>query len=65
MQDQDDSDSGRVPRTIDVEMSEDLVDSCLAGDSVTVTGIVKASNSDSTSRKRLCNQVSFHISLSN
>ncbi len=32
---------GRVPRPIDVELAEDLVESCLPGDMVTVLGIVK------------------------
>lgn len=32
---------GRVPRTVEVELMEDLVDSCVPGDEVTVTGIVK------------------------
>lgn len=32
---------GRVPRTIDVELTEDLVDTYVPGDVVTVTGIVK------------------------
>ena len=32
---------GRVPRPIDVELTEDLVESCLPGDVVTIVGIVK------------------------
>jgi hypothetical protein len=32
---------GRVPRTLEVELTEDLVESCTPGDEVTVTGIVK------------------------
>lgn len=35
---------GRVPRTVECELSEDLVDSCIPGDIVTVTGIVKVIN---------------------
>ncbi|XP_073008456.1 probable DNA helicase MCM8 [Typha latifolia] len=35
---------GRVPRTVECELTEDLVDSCLPGDIVTVTGIVKVIN---------------------
>lgn len=34
-------DSGRVPRSIEVEFSNDLVDSVCPGDDVTVTGILK------------------------
>ena len=32
---------GRVPRTLEVELTRDLVDSCSAGDFVSVLGIVK------------------------
>ncbi|KAJ3669148.1 hypothetical protein LUZ60_011098 [Juncus effusus] len=35
---------GRVPRTVECELSEDLVDSCIPGDIITVTGIVKVLN---------------------
>ncbi|KAJ3446597.1 intein-containing DNA helicase mcm8 precursor [Anaeramoeba flamelloides] len=34
-------DAGRIPRTIDCEMTEDLVNQCSPGDVLTVTGIVK------------------------
>jgi DNA helicase MCM8 len=37
----DQVDSGRVPRSMDCELSEDLVDSFLPGDVVYITGIVK------------------------
>eukprot|EP01112_Ceratiomyxa_fruticulosa_P012920 TRINITY_DN3601_c0_g2_i1.p1 TRINITY_DN3601_c0_g2~~TRINITY_DN3601_c0_g2_i1.p1 ORF type:complete len:728 (+),score=149.30 TRINITY_DN3601_c0_g2_i1:149-2332(+) len=33
--------SGRVPRTIEIELTDDLVDSCVPGDIITVCGIVK------------------------
>lgn len=36
---------GRMPRTVECELTEDLVDTCLPGDVVTVCGIVKATNS--------------------
>lgn len=36
------ADAGRVPRTLECELTEDLVDSCVPGDVVTVAGIVKA-----------------------
>jgi DNA helicase MCM8 len=39
---EDDSDLGRIPRTIEVELSNDLVDTCLPGDIVTIAGILKA-----------------------
>lgn len=35
---------GRVPRTVDCELTEDLVDSCIPGNVVTVTGIIKVIN---------------------
>jgi DNA helicase MCM8 len=37
----DSFDSGRVPRTVECELTEDLVGSCVPGDIVTVTGVVK------------------------
>ena len=37
----DKEDIGRVPRTLEVELTRDLVDSCSAGDGVTVLGAVK------------------------
>jgi DNA replicative helicase MCM subunit Mcm2 (Cdc46/Mcm family) len=38
---------GRVPRTVDIELFEDLCDSCVPGDVVTVTGVVKVSRMQS------------------
>ncbi|XP_077216174.1 minichromosome maintenance 8 isoform X2 [Tasmannia lanceolata] len=35
---------GRVPRTVECELTEDLVDACIPGDMVTVTGIIKVIN---------------------
>lgn len=32
-----------MPRTVEVELTEDLVDSCVPGDEVTITGVVKVS----------------------
>ncbi|XP_069464372.1 DNA helicase MCM8 [Ambystoma mexicanum] len=40
----DQREAGRIPRTIECELAQDLVDSCVPGDMVTVTGIVKVSN---------------------
>lgn len=34
-----------MPRTIEIELTDDLVDVCCPGDNVTVTGIVKVRNS--------------------
>ena len=41
----DRSEAGRVPRTIDCELCADLVDSCVPGDVVTITAVVKATGS--------------------
>ena len=35
---------GRVPRTVECELTEDLVDLCIPGDIVTVVGIIKVMN---------------------
>ncbi|KAK3016647.1 hypothetical protein RJ639_006742, partial [Escallonia herrerae] len=35
---------GRVPRTVECELIEDLVDACIPGDVVTVTGIIRVIN---------------------
>uniref|UniRef100_A0A0A9VT68 DNA helicase MCM8 n=2 Tax=Lygus hesperus TaxID=30085 RepID=A0A0A9VT68_LYGHE len=37
---------GRVPRSVEVEFTDDLVDSCSPGDTVTITGIVKINNEE-------------------
>lgn len=41
LQSDDQRESGRVPRTVECELTNDLVYSCIPGDIVTVTGIVK------------------------
>ena len=41
----DHHEAGRIPRTIDCELTADLVDSCVPGDMVTVTAVVKATGS--------------------
>ncbi|XP_047500985.1 DNA helicase MCM8-like [Penaeus chinensis] len=41
----DQREGGRVPRTVECEVREDLVDSCVPGDMITITGIVKVSQS--------------------
>ncbi|KAG6437372.1 hypothetical protein SASPL_102287 [Salvia splendens] len=35
---------GRVPRTVEYELTQDLVDACIPGDIVTVTGIIRVFN---------------------
>ena len=41
----EDHEEGRVPRTVECELTEDLVDACIPGIVVTVTGIIKSINS--------------------
>lgn len=36
--------TGRIPRTLECHLTADLCDSCVPGDMVTVTGIVRAAN---------------------
>ncbi|XP_064623313.1 DNA helicase MCM8-like [Lineus longissimus] len=43
----DHRESGRIPRTVDCELTADLVDSCVPGDMVTVSGVVKVTSTDS------------------
>ena len=42
--------AGRIPRTIECELTSDLVDSCIPGDMVTITAVVKATGSDEGER---------------
>lgn len=41
----EDHEEGRVPRTVECELTEDLVDACIPGDIVTVIGIIRVINS--------------------
>ena len=47
-----DRDSGRAPRQMEVEVSNDLVDRCQAGDTIVVVGVVRAMNSALASGRR-------------
>lgn len=38
--------SGRVPRTVELEFAADLVDACSPGDEVTVTGVLKVQSEE-------------------
>ncbi|KAL0485651.1 DNA helicase MCM [Acrasis kona] len=38
--------AGRMPRTVDCEISKDLVESCVPGDQVTVCGVIKVISTD-------------------
>ncbi|XP_049635117.1 DNA helicase MCM8 [Suncus etruscus] len=48
----DQREAGRIPRTIECELVHDLVDSCVPGDTVTITGVVKVSNTEEGSRNK-------------
>ena len=48
----DSADAGRVPRTLEVELTEDLCDACVPGDVVTVGGVVKAIEAEVASGTR-------------
>ncbi|KAG1709304.1 hypothetical protein DVH05_019947 [Phytophthora capsici] len=41
-----DAGPGRIPRMVEVELCEDRVDSCIPGNVVTISGIVKSINSE-------------------
>ena len=43
---EDRREAGRIPRTIECELTADLVDSCVPGDMVTITAVVKATGSE-------------------
>uniref|UniRef100_A0A8D2JBJ3 DNA helicase MCM8 n=1 Tax=Varanus komodoensis TaxID=61221 RepID=A0A8D2JBJ3_VARKO len=47
----DQREAGRIPRTIECELLQDLVDSCVPGDVITVAGIVKVSNTEEGSSR--------------
>lgn len=40
----EDHEEGRVPRTVECELIQDLVDNCIPGDVLTVTGIIRGIN---------------------
>ncbi|XP_049789773.1 DNA helicase MCM8-like isoform X1 [Schistocerca nitens] len=43
---------GRVPRTVECELTEDLLDSCVPGDVVTVIGIIKVRNNEENQKRK-------------
>lgn len=53
-------DSGRVPRTMEVELTRDLVDAVCPGDDVTVVGILKVRPSDEMKFQRKTPQPSLY-----
>ncbi|CAH2255317.1 DNA helicase MCM8 isoform X1 [Pelobates cultripes] len=56
---EDQREAGRIPRTVECELIQDLVDSCVPGDMVTVTGIVKVSNTRDGGYKNKNNKCMF------
>ncbi|NP_001089437.1 DNA helicase MCM8 [Xenopus laevis] len=55
----DQREAGRIPRTVECELIQDLVDSCVPGDMITVTGIVKVSNTRDGGFKNKNNKCMF------
>ncbi|NXU11580.1 MCM8 helicase, partial [Pardalotus punctatus] len=47
----DQREAGRIPRTIECELVQDLVDSCVPGDMVTITGTVKVASTEEGASK--------------
>lgn len=43
--------TGRIPRTVECQLTSDLCDSCVPGDTVTVTGIVRVTNDGTNTLK--------------
>lgn len=41
---------GRIPRTIECEVSDELVNCCTPGDDITVTGVIRVRNSDDNTK---------------
>ncbi|XP_066908859.1 DNA helicase MCM8 [Halyomorpha halys] len=55
------SEGGRVPRTIEVDLTDDLVDSCGPGDNVTIVGIVKIRNSEENRKSKSANLFTLYV----
>ncbi|CAH0382120.1 unnamed protein product [Bemisia tabaci] len=47
----DQREGGRVPRTVECELTEDLIESCVPGDLISLTGIVKVRNTEESMKK--------------
>ncbi len=58
--------SSRIPRTLECELTDDLVDACVPGDVVVVTGEIKVVGSDGGGRSggRKAEQTMFLLYLS-
>jgi DNA helicase MCM8 len=51
---------GRVPRTVECELTEDLVDLCVPGDIVSISGIVKMMSTSGEKGIALCLSIVWH-----
>lgn len=61
--DDDQRESGRIPRTVECELTADLVDSCVPGDMVTITGIVKVTSTEEHRNKNNKDKCMFLLYL--
>ena len=59
----DSREAGRIPRTVECELTGDLVDACVPGDTVTVTAIVKATGSEESHGKNNKDKCMFLLYL--
>jgi len=50
--DDDSKDSGRIPRSVEVELANTLVDTCVPGDVVTIAGVVKVITTEDGGRNK-------------
>ncbi|XP_066995008.2 DNA helicase MCM8 isoform X2 [Anabrus simplex] len=57
----DQREGGRVPRTVECEITEDLLDSCVPGDVVTLVGIVKVRNNEETTKRKAPSMFMLYI----
>ncbi|XP_027136146.1 DNA helicase MCM8 [Larimichthys crocea] len=55
--------TGRIPRTVECHLTSDLCDSCVPGDSVTVTGIVRVTNDGAANYRGNKDQCMFLLYL--
>ncbi|KAJ8924425.1 hypothetical protein NQ315_007221 [Exocentrus adspersus] len=56
------SENAKVPRSLECELMEDLVKSCIPGDDITITGIIKVRDPNSNSSKNKQNTI-FNLYL--
>ncbi|KAL0269654.1 UNVERIFIED_CONTAM: hypothetical protein PYX00_007309 [Menopon gallinae] len=56
-------DGGRVPRTIECELTADLVDSCSPGDIVVLNGILKTQSGEENSRNKNSNVFQLYVDV--